>query len=198
MRLLYMVYRVHEQDASCGHDTDDDYGYSSSPSVTIRMPIAGYEKKEDAVAHVKAAINARGGLVGGFVFNPWDAFLKHSDPTPYYEAGTLPIVFPTSIEVATKELPAAVEVLRDQMLETNDKALAVELPAVPIVFPLWSTTNYSNGVVEHYFDGKNKGSPYSPSNAAPCGVVLGQVAYQLPRVVGGRRQCKTCLKLMAK
>ena len=196
-RWIYVVYRVHEDEFEYGGMDYDDSGGSNT--VEVRTPIAGYEKREDAVAHIKAAQALRGFGTP----NKWDPFLPGNRSPSNYVVGELPLVIPSSAASAPEEMEMSIQVLRDLALETANKQLGMALPPLPVVFPLWSTGGNSKSEIGHYFDGKPKlHRGYSmtggQTHTSLCGVYLPRSSYNIFQLGAGKRQCLTCLGLLNK
>ncbi len=186
---IYVVYRYREEYSS------DDYG-DSGTTYEMLTPVAGYEKKADAVEHAARANKQK--LVNNAV-NEWDPFLDPTQPAySPYRVGAVPLCVPSSVDAAPKEMAGSIEVLRDIALETQDKALASGLPAIPVKFPLWATSSGSKSGVTHYFEGPVKKANYgfNSANTSPCGVYLGVSSYSILDVAAGKRQCLNCLRII--
>lgn len=185
---IYVVYRKREEYVS------DDYGDNGS-SYEMITPVAGYEKKADAVEHAARANKQK--LINNAV-NEWDPFLDPTQPvySPYW-VGAVPLCVPSSVDAALKEMAGSIEVLRDIALETQDKALAQGLPAPPIKYPIWATSSGSKSGITHFFTGKAGPAPkYKAPQASACGVYFDGSSYSILDVAAGKRQCLSCLKLL--
>lgn len=185
---IYVVYRVREEYSS------DEYG-DSGTTYEMLTPVAGYEKKADAVEHTARANKQK--LINNAV-NEWDPFLDPTQPVySLYRVGAVPLCVPSSADAAPKEMAGSIEVLRDIALETQDKALAQGLPSPPIKYPIWATSNGSRSGITHFFIGKAGPAPgYRPPQAAACGVYFDGSSYSILDVAAGKRQCQKCLKLL--
>jgi hypothetical protein len=187
---IYVVYRAREEYIS------QDYG-DDGTTYEMLTPVAGYEKKADALEHAVRANKQR--LINHAV-NEWDPFMDPLNPAYFpYRVAAVPLCVPSSVDTARKEMADTIAVLRDLALETRDEALALGLPAPPVAYPLWVTSEDSKSGVAHFFTGKAKLTRrfFNTSATSLCGVYLSKSSYNILNAAAGTRQCRKCLSLLA-